>query len=63
MKISQLFDIHTHQLDSLGIYNLMFEDLDFIDNFSSKNISIGLHPWKIEIENWVKQLEKVEQFA
>ena len=63
MKISQLFDIHTHQLDSLGIYNLMFEDLDFIDNFSSKNISIGVHPWKIEIENWEKQLEKVEQFA
>ena len=41
----------------------MFEDLDSITDFSSKNISIGLHPWKIEVENWVNQLEKVEQFA
>ena len=63
MKISQPFDMHTHQIDSFGIYNLMFEDLDSITDFSSKNISIGLHPWKIEVENWVKQLEKVEQFA
>ena len=63
MKISQPFDIHTHQIDSFGIYNLMFEDLDSIDEFSSKNISIGLHPWKIEVENWENQLEKVAQFA
>ena len=61
--ISEPFDFHTHQIDSLGIYNLMFEDLDSIADFSSRSISIGLHPWKIEVENWVNQIQKVEQFA
>lgn len=58
---TQPFDFHTHQLPTAGIYNWMIDEN--INAFSANKISVGLHPWKIDIENWQSQLETIESLA
>ncbi len=56
-------DIHTHQQkfrsETISIFNLSTND----SGDDKKRVSIGIHPWRIQEENWLNQFQYVIENA
>lgn len=66
-KLVQFFNFHTHTISQnpkeKSIYNLLIQDADEFENLQNNWISVGIHPWYTDAENWKAQLQIVEKMA
>jgi TatD DNase family protein len=66
-KLAQFFNFHTHTSSQnpkeKSIYNLLIQDADEFENLQNNWISVGIHPWYTDAENWKEQLQIVEKTA
>lgn len=65
--MEQFLNFHTHNFplstDEKSIYNLLIQDISHYADVKSQWISVGIHPWYAEINDWEKQLDEVERLA
>lgn len=65
--MAQFFNFHTHTISQNpqeeSIYNLLIQDADEFENLQNNRISVGIHPWYADAENWEEQLQIVEKMA
>lgn len=63
----QFLNFHTHnfqpKLDEKSIYNLLIQNAKEFDSLQNDWISVGIHPWYADAENWESQLRLVEKMA
>lgn len=65
--MTQFLNFHTHNFlskpDEKSIYNLLIQDADEFESLQNDWISVGIHPWYADAENWESQLRIVEKMA
>lgn len=66
-KLAQFLNFHTHAISQnpkeKSIYNLLIQDAEQFKNLQNVLISVGIHPWYADAENWGSQLQIVEKMA
>lgn len=56
-------DIHTHNSKSNGKYILNVFPIDLYSlSINEKHVSSGIHPWFIDVNEYIKQLNDIEEF-
>ena len=65
--MEHFFNFHTHLLpetpEEKSIYNLLNREIDNLEFDERQWISVGIHPWYADAENWETQLLKIEKLA
>lgn len=66
-KLAQFLNFHTHTVsqnpEEKSIYNLLIQDAERFESLQNAWISVGIHPWFADAENWKEQLQIVEKMA
>ncbi len=65
--MTQFLNFHTHIFPSdseeRGIYNLLIRDINQLKSLTGQWLSVGIHPWYVDAENWERQLAEMEKTA
>lgn len=65
--MAQFLNFHTHTIsqnpEEESIYNLLIQDAEGLEGLQNDWISVGIHPWYANAENWESQLQIVEKMA
>jgi TatD DNase family protein len=64
--LKPFLNFHTHNSsanpDEKSIYNLMIKGIEVLPKLENNWISVGIHPWYIDIENWELDLSKIKKW-
>ncbi len=65
--MTKFLNFHTHHLlqhsNEKRVYNLLIQHIDSFEKLKNSWVSVGIHPWYADAENWRQQLQKVEELA
>jgi TatD DNase family protein len=66
-KLEQFLNFHTHNVLELpterSILNVLGQDLTTYDFDAGRWVSVGIHPWYVDVKTWESQLKELERRA
>ncbi|AYQ34607.1 hydrolase TatD [Runella sp. SP2] len=66
-KLEQFLNFHTHNVSELpaerSILNILGQDMAAYGFDPGRWVSVGIHPWYIDVETWETQLVELERWA
>lgn len=66
-KLEQFLNFHTHNSSELpaerSIFNILGHDLATYGFGAGRWVSVGIHPWYVDVETWQTQLVELERRA
>ncbi|MFN8349534.1 MAG: TatD family hydrolase [Spirosomataceae bacterium] len=65
--MTHFLNFHTHIFpfpsEERGIYNLPVQEIPQWGTSRRNWVSVGIHPWYVDTENWQEELERIEKIA
>ena len=65
--MTQFLNFHTHNFPAYpnekSIYNLLTQDIEAYVKLGDSWVSVGIHPWYADLENWEDQVQKVKNLV